>query len=93
MMFRLLLILALVIVVLAVGADVLLAQGADRWPAFDKNVTPPDVSWRGPGFYLNWLKVLAGWLVFLLWVWTTDWVNRDLQQHGKLNYLHWNPII
>ena len=47
---------------------------------------------RGPGFYLNWVKILACWLVFLLWVKTTDWVSTDCQDL-KLDYLRWNPIV
>lgn len=48
--------------------------------------------WSGPGFYLNGMKLLAFWLIFLMWVGTTDWVNRDLQEM-KLDYLRWNPIV
>ena len=48
--------------------------------------------WSGPGFYLSWLKILACWLVFLVWVATTDWVSRDCQV-TKLNHLRWNPIV
>ena len=47
---------------------------------------------RGDGFYLNWIEVLASWLVFLLWVHTTNWVSIDCQEH-KLQYIRWNPII
>jgi type II secretory ATPase GspE/PulE/Tfp pilus assembly ATPase PilB-like protein len=49
--------------------------------------------WSGPGLYLNWMKVLAFWLVFLLWVFTTDWINRDTQETKILEYLRWNPIV
>lgn len=52
----------------------------------------PAVFERGPGFYLNWMEVLASWLVFLMWVYTTDWVSTDSQTH-KLQYIRWNPII
>jgi type II secretory ATPase GspE/PulE/Tfp pilus assembly ATPase PilB-like protein len=45
----------------------------------------------GPGFYLNIFKILACWLVFLLWVRTLDWINRDGQEL-KLDYRRWNTI-
>ena len=45
----------------------------------------------GPGFYLNWLKILACWLVFLMWVRTVDWISRDGQEL-KLDYRRWNTI-
>jgi len=48
--------------------------------------------WSGPGYYLNVFKVAAFWLIFLCWVWTTDWVSRDAQEM-KLDYLRWNPIV
>ncbi len=63
----------LFIVVLTAG-EVLAASG--EWPALPisgKNL-------RGQGFYLSWLKILACWAIFLLWVKTTDWVNIDCQE-------------
>lgn len=85
-MRRILLLLAGVTVILAAGAGVASAQG----------VTMPDYTfrpgWSGPGYYLSWVKVLACWMVFLFWVYTTDWVSRD-SQALKLDYLRWNPIV
>ncbi len=49
--------------------------------------------YRGPGFYLNWIKILACWLVFLCWVYTTDWLSTDCVELKKMNYLRWNPIV
>jgi len=48
--------------------------------------------WSGPGYYLSWPKLAACWLLFLCWVATTDWVNRDVQEK-KLDYFLWNPIV
>jgi len=48
--------------------------------------------WSGPGFYLSWVKIVACWLVFLVWVATTDWVSRDCQA-TKLDHLRWNPVV
>jgi len=66
-----------------VWAQVAMAE----WPAY-----PLKPGWSGPGFYLSWVKILACWLVFLVWVRTVDWVSRDGQEF-KLDYLRWNPIV
>ncbi len=83
---RLLVLLFLLAAVWAAGADAALAQGTSM----------PDYTfrpgWTGPGYYLSWIKMLACWLVFLLWVGTTDWVSRDAVAH-RLDYLRWNPIV
>ncbi|MBN2296281.1 MAG: Flp pilus assembly complex ATPase component TadA [Pirellulales bacterium] len=47
---------------------------------------------RGSGQYMSWLKIMAAWLVFLMWVGTTDWVSRDCQEM-HLQYVRWNPIV
>jgi type II secretory ATPase GspE/PulE/Tfp pilus assembly ATPase PilB-like protein len=57
------------------------------WPAFEIAK-----DYRGPGFYLSWGKILACWLLFLLWVKTTDWASTD-GQDLKLNFIRWNPIL
>jgi len=84
--FRIVLLIAVVGAIVTLGAGVLLAADG-QWPAvsLDKN-------FRGPGGYLNWIKIVACWLVFLLWVHTTDWVSTDAFEL-KLDYLRWNPII
>ena len=46
---------------------------------------------RGPGFYLSWWKLSGFVAVFLLWVWSTDWINVDCQEN-RLEHLRWNPI-
>jgi type II secretory ATPase GspE/PulE/Tfp pilus assembly ATPase PilB-like protein len=75
---------------LTFGAGLLLADGGE-WPPFKPDPLP-GVDFRGPGLYLNWIKVLACWTVFLAWVKTTDWVSIDSQEL-KLDYLRWNPIV
>jgi type II secretory ATPase GspE/PulE/Tfp pilus assembly ATPase PilB-like protein len=78
----------LAVVLMGVGTGQLLAA---EWP--DYTPTPkPGVDFRGPGFYLSWIKILALWSIFLLWVKTTDWVSIDCQEL-KLDYLRWNPIV
>jgi type II secretory ATPase GspE/PulE/Tfp pilus assembly ATPase PilB-like protein len=69
-----------------VNSSQLMAQGAS-WPAY-----PLKNGWSGPGGYLNWIKILVCWLIFLAWCGTTDWVSRDAQEH-RTNYLRWNPIL
>jgi type II secretory ATPase GspE/PulE/Tfp pilus assembly ATPase PilB-like protein len=74
------------VVMLGPAAGELLAQDGG-W-----SVSPLPDGWSGPGFYLDWLKILLAWLVFLFWVGTTDWVSRDAQAH-EMDYLRWNPIV
>ena len=52
----------------------------------------PDTDFRGPGFYLNWVKILASFLLFFCWVKTTDWASTD-GQDMKLDYLRWNSVL
>ncbi len=47
---------------------------------------------RGPGGYLSIPKIAFCWLLFVLWVKTTDWVNQDVQQN-RLSYAKWNSIV
>ena len=81
-MSRFLLLLAVITAILALGAGEALANGAE-WPT----VTIKR-DFRGPGHYLGWGKIIACWLVFLTWVYSTDWVSRDGQEL-KLAFLRW----
>jgi type II secretory ATPase GspE/PulE/Tfp pilus assembly ATPase PilB-like protein len=85
-MRRLFLVLLLLAIVSAAGAQTLLAQGINM------PEDPIRPGWSGPGYYLSWVKILACWLVFLGWVFTTDWVSRD-GMNMRLDYLRWNPIV
>lgn len=84
------------LLVLAVMAVLVVCAAAPAWaqaPPPAAPVTPQlPPGWSGPGFYLNWMKLLSCWLVFLLWVRTTDWVSSDAQTM-KMDYLRWNPIV
>lgn len=86
MKFRLVLLITVVAAVVMLGAGTLLAADGE-WSGItvDKN-------FRGPGYYLSLLKISACWLLFLLWVYTTDWLNTDCQEL-KLDYQRWNPIV
>ncbi len=59
---------------------------AEAWPNMDQ----PFV--RGPGYYLSLPKILLCWLLFLLWVRTTDLVSQDCQRL-KLSYALWNSVV
>jgi type II secretory ATPase GspE/PulE/Tfp pilus assembly ATPase PilB-like protein len=48
---------------------------------------------RGPGFYLNLLKFIPVLLMFLLWAYTTYWVNDDMSELGNLRFEMWNSIV
>ena len=69
---------------LLVGAS--LAFG-DDWPAY--TLDGHNLS-RGAGSYLSTWKLSAIWMLYLAWIWTTDWVNRDAQilqlDHQKWPY-------
>jgi type II secretory ATPase GspE/PulE/Tfp pilus assembly ATPase PilB-like protein len=73
--------------ILLVFAGDLLAAG--DWPS--ANISSQD--WRGPGYYLFWPKVFACIIFFLLWVWTTDWASRDMQEIRAMDYVQWGPIL
>lgn len=90
-MFRILLMLAVVTAVLIAGGAAACAQQGSAWPEF-KPPPAPGTGFRGPGGYLSWVKIITCWLVFMLWVRSTDWVSRDGQEF-KLHFLRWNPIV
>ena len=51
---------------------------------------------NGPGGYLSWGKLLVITLIFLFWVRTSDWINRDAMKiSDKTNMKQeiWNPIV
>ena len=63
---------------------------AQSWPEFSfprQHELP-----RGPGSYLAWYKLLSYWVMFLLWVKTTDWVSQDGQKLGMPHAI-WNPVV
>lgn len=47
---------------------------------------------RSNSFAISWFKLPLMWLLFLLWVGSVDWVNRDSQING-LNHGLWNAVV
>jgi len=84
---RLILILLLAAFFVAVGGEVARAADASQEAGYLWNG-----AWRGGGFYLSWWKIATMWLLFVAWVGTADWANRDMDEFG-LNWQMWNPII
>ncbi len=48
---------------------------------------------RGPGMYLNLFKFVPVLLIYLLWAWTTDWVEHDTQDLNNLKFATWNSVM
>jgi type II secretory ATPase GspE/PulE/Tfp pilus assembly ATPase PilB-like protein len=48
--------------------------------------------WRAKSPFFSWIKLALLWLLFLVWVKSADWVNRD-SQIFNMGYGKWNPII
>src|SRR5262252_3970826 len=78
------------------GAENTEPVDASGWPAYP---LPPAKQFgkdhnvgRGPGFYLNFFKLGLVWVLFVLWVKTTDWVSQDCLR-VNLNYVVWNSVI
>jgi type II secretory ATPase GspE/PulE/Tfp pilus assembly ATPase PilB-like protein len=95
----LILLLALAAVAVAIPAADALAQGVDSSLAglkVDKwNDTHSISRYQRPAVY--WLKLLPIVLLFLIWVKSADWVNRDTQVfnlgYGKWNALFYFPFL
>lgn len=73
--------------VLVLAEPVLAQSTGSGWPDY-----PAQYFQRGPGSYLSWIKIAVCWVLFLVWVATTDWANQDAQRHG-LKYTGWNTLI
>ena len=48
---------------------------------------------RGPGSYLNLLKFIPVVLIYLLWAWTTDWVEHDTRELNNVKFGLWNSVV
>jgi type II secretory ATPase GspE/PulE/Tfp pilus assembly ATPase PilB-like protein len=61
------------------------AQKLDKWN--DSHSVP---RLKSPAIF--WPKLLGIWFLFLIWVKSADWVNRDSQVYNQ-GYGKWNPIL
>jgi type II secretory ATPase GspE/PulE/Tfp pilus assembly ATPase PilB-like protein len=77
---------SVVVVFLAHAQTALAADSSSAWPNLDESFQ------RGPGGYLSLPKIILSWLLFLLWVKTTDFVSQDCQRQ-RLNYVLWNSVV
>lgn len=81
LMIRPLLVLATVVLfVLGAGA------GAEAAELFGPVLAQSPSIVRGPGLYLNLYKFIPVVLIFLLWTWTTDWVEHDTKELNNVKF-------
>ena len=48
---------------------------------------------RGPGFYLNLFKFVPVVVIFLMWAWTSDWVDDDTKELNNVRFEMWNTVV
>jgi general secretion pathway protein E len=48
---------------------------------------------RGPGMYLNLYKLAPVLAIYLLWTWTSYWVDDDARELNNLKFEFWNCLI
>src|SRR4051794_25578036 len=48
---------------------------------------------RGPGLYLNLFKFVPVLAIYLLWTWTTYWVDADCRELNNLKFELWNSVV
>ena len=66
------------------------------WTALAHPIAQQTQTLSLPGAYLSWIKLLMVALTFILWVFTTDWLNRDAMKIGEKTLMtpeFWNPIV
>ncbi len=82
---------------LALGTFALLtfgvAAGADAAEFVDALFAQVADLPRGPGMYINLLKFVPVLLIYLLWAWTTAWVDDDAKELINPRFELWNSII
>jgi len=89
-MYRILFVLSAAVLLSAVVASPASAQADEAWPLHDA-IEGHNMD-RGPGGYLSVTKIVLLWMLFLVWVVTTGWVNRDCQT-VRMPYSTWIPIV
>src|SRR4051794_37479066 len=81
--------------VLAVSALLVLAAcaGADAADIGGLVFAQSPTIQRGPGLYLNLFKFLPVLAIYLLWAWTTYWVDADCRELNNLKFELWNSVV
>jgi type II secretory ATPase GspE/PulE/Tfp pilus assembly ATPase PilB-like protein len=78
--------------ILTLGA-VATADAAETFTVLLAQEAPAVVKNYGPGFYLNLYKFIPIILIYLLWAWTTDWVEHDTSDLNNTKFATWNSVI
>jgi general secretion pathway protein E len=87
-MFRLFLaFFAFFVLILGAAAGV---HAAEPLPAILAQI--PNMT-RDTGMYLNLLKFVPVVLIYILWAWTTDWVEHDTKDLNNLKFGVWNSVV
>jgi general secretion pathway protein E len=66
------------------------SQAAEAFSPFFAQI--PNM-YRGPGMYLNLFKFVPVVIVYLLWAWTTNWVEHDTKELNNLKFAVWNSAL
>ncbi|HEX3450062.1 MAG TPA: GspE/PulE family protein [Isosphaeraceae bacterium] len=67
-----------------------LAHAAEPLPAILAQI--PNMT-RGTGMYLNLFKFVPVVVIYILWAWTTDWVEHDTKDLNNLRFGVWNSVV
>jgi general secretion pathway protein E len=67
-----------------------LAHAAEPLPAILAQI--PNMT-RGTGMYLNLFKFVPVVIIYILWAWTTDWVEHDTKDLNNLRFGVWNSVV
>ncbi len=70
-----------------------LAAGADAADLAGVLLAQSPTVPRGPGLYLNLFKLVPVLAIYLLWAWTTYWVDDDTKQLGNQKHELWNSVV
>jgi general secretion pathway protein E len=82
---------------LALALLAFLLLGATAWaeaaPLTGIPLAQSDGLIRGPGNYINLFKLIPVVAIFLLWCWTTYWVDHDTRELNNLRFEMWNSVV
>ena len=73
--------------VLLLGGSIARADGI-----FDLLIAQSANAPRGPGLYLNLFKFLPVVAIYVLWTWTTNWIEKDGEGLNNPRFQMWNSI-